>query len=336
MTSQKRCYYDVLGVLPLATAAEIKTAYRRLALEYHPDKNPTPAAETVFKSVVEAYETLSDPRERAWYDSHKDALHGDGPAEDAEGWLFAYFRPGCHGGMHAGAGGFFAVFRGVFDNLRAKEPRSDLPAFGAAEADGEAVLRFYERWLEFTTAQSFAWCDTYPEHQAANRHERRAMAAENGKARAEKRRSYNITVRLLVKHARTTDPRVGAALLRKRAAREERQRLAAERQAEKRRAAGERVRAAVAACESSDGASEREDLYVELLWGQMTRTKPGGCADRHTAAVLEALSEATIEPVEAPAGHACQPCGKVFATEKELGAHSKSSKHRQAVKALGR
>ena len=348
MSTTKRCYYDVLNIAQSATAAEIKTAYRRLALEYHPDKNPTPAAEQMFKTIVEAYETLSDEKERAWYDSHKNAvLYGDdAAAEDAESWLFPYFRSDCFSGVHDATGGFFAVFRNVFDNVRANEPKGGkntppLPSFGTSQTDSDDVLRFYECWREFTSRQSFAWCDTYPEHQATCRYERRAMAQENSAIRAHKKKSYTMTVRLLVKHVQSHDPRFGAALLRRRAAREDKQRQAAARQAEKRRAELERLRASAQEEISSESDSEKENLYVELLWGQMAQTrKPGDGAKKsapadRAAAVLEALSELDIEAEEQPVGFPCQPCGKTFQTEKELGAHMKTSKHRQAVKALG-
>lgn len=61
-------YYTILGVSPNAHAADIKRAYRKLALQYHPDKNSSPEAELFFKEVNEAYETLGDSENRATYD----------------------------------------------------------------------------------------------------------------------------------------------------------------------------------------------------------------------------------------------------------------------------
>ena len=67
--AEKRDYYEVLGVGKTATADEIKKAYRKKAVQYHPDKNPgDKAAEEKFKEAAEAYEVLSDPQKRQRYD----------------------------------------------------------------------------------------------------------------------------------------------------------------------------------------------------------------------------------------------------------------------------
>ncbi len=67
----KRDYYEVLGVSKKATVDEIKKAYRKLAIQYHPDKNPgNKEAEEKFKEATEAYEILSDDKKRAMYDQY--------------------------------------------------------------------------------------------------------------------------------------------------------------------------------------------------------------------------------------------------------------------------
>src|SRR3954466_14296702 len=67
----KRDYYEVLGVSRGAEAEEIKKSYRKLAVKYHPDKNPgDKEAEEKFKELGEAYEVLSDPQSRAAYDQY--------------------------------------------------------------------------------------------------------------------------------------------------------------------------------------------------------------------------------------------------------------------------
>jgi len=68
-TNAKRDYYEVLGVSRTVTEVELKSAYRKLALQYHPDRNPNnPDAEEKFKEVSEAYAILADSDKRAAYD----------------------------------------------------------------------------------------------------------------------------------------------------------------------------------------------------------------------------------------------------------------------------
>ena len=70
--SEKRDYYEVLGLSKSASAQEIKKAYRKLALKYHPDKNEgDTAAEDKFKEAAEAYEILSNPEKKGRYDSFR-------------------------------------------------------------------------------------------------------------------------------------------------------------------------------------------------------------------------------------------------------------------------
>jgi DnaJ-class molecular chaperone len=72
-------YYHILGLSKSATDDEIKKAYRKLALKYHPDKNKSPEAEEKFKLLAEAYEVLSDKKKRDIYDQFgEEGLKGGG------------------------------------------------------------------------------------------------------------------------------------------------------------------------------------------------------------------------------------------------------------------
>src|SRR3972149_332325 len=68
MATQKADYYDVLGVPRSASADDVKRAFRKLAMQYHPDRNREPEAEDRFKEINEAYEVLSDSERRTAYD----------------------------------------------------------------------------------------------------------------------------------------------------------------------------------------------------------------------------------------------------------------------------
>lgn len=109
----KRDYYEVLGVSKNASAEEIKKAYRKLAVKYHPDKNPgNKDAEEKFKEAAEAYEILSDPNKKSRYDQFgHSAMGGDGgfggfsSMEDIFSRFGDIFGSGGFGGF-AGFGGF--------------------------------------------------------------------------------------------------------------------------------------------------------------------------------------------------------------------------------------
>lgn len=73
--TETRCLYDVLEVAQNASEDDLRKAYRRKALTLHPDKNQdSPEATEKFQLLQQAYEVLSDPHERAWYDSHRDQI----------------------------------------------------------------------------------------------------------------------------------------------------------------------------------------------------------------------------------------------------------------------
>ena len=99
----KRDYYEVLGVAKDAGEEALKKAYRKLAMKYHPDRNPgDQAAEAQFKEISEAYEVLTDDRKRAVYDQY-----------GHEGLS----RGGGAGGGFGGAGGFADIFGDVFSDI---------------------------------------------------------------------------------------------------------------------------------------------------------------------------------------------------------------------------
>ncbi|KAF9184103.1 hypothetical protein BGZ51_003569 [Haplosporangium sp. Z 767] len=232
----RTCHYIILGLEKNASESDIKKAYRRKALEWHPDKNHHRVEEATkqFAFIAEAYEVLSDPQERAWYDSHRDAiLRGDDKSDQAEGAagttsaeLMKYFSSSVYKGFQDNNTGFFAVYRNLFEKLAQEEAdamandRSDattganvrFPSFGCSttsydDNSDSDVKQFYNAWLTFSSQKSFSWCDKFRLTEAPDRRVRRAMEKENKKFRDAARKEFNDTVLSLAMYVRKRDPR---------------------------------------------------------------------------------------------------------------------------------
>ncbi|XP_042897810.1 dnaJ protein homolog 1 [Parasteatoda tepidariorum] len=105
-------FYDVLGVSEKATDDDIKKAYRKLALKYHPDKNKSPEAESKFKDISEAYEVLGDKTKREKYDKY-----GDSPAPFQNKQNFDHFTYSEFPQFRADFNPSFNLFFGANGNM---------------------------------------------------------------------------------------------------------------------------------------------------------------------------------------------------------------------------
>ena len=124
----KRDYYEVLGAQKNASEADLKKAFRRLAMKYHPDRNPDDAeAEAKFKEAKEAYEVLSDPQKRAAYDQFGHA--GVDPSA---------------GGFGGGGpqGGFGDIFEDIFGDIFGGGGRGGRSGGGANRAYRGSDLQY--------------------------------------------------------------------------------------------------------------------------------------------------------------------------------------------------
>ena len=124
MATKKRDYYEVLGVERNVSEEEVKRAYRKLAVKFHPDKNPEdPHAEDKFKEIGEAYDVLMDSDKRAAYDRLGHAAFTQGAARGGFHDPFDIFRE-----VFAGAGGgiFETFFGGVAARGEDRQRGSDL------------------------------------------------------------------------------------------------------------------------------------------------------------------------------------------------------------------
>lgn len=133
----KRDFYEVLGVSKTASNDEIKKSFRKLAMKYHPDRNKEPDAEAKFKEINEAYQVLSDPKQRQIYDQFgHDGLRGGAQGGGFGGFdpndIFGSFFGGNGGGVKFSFGGdddlgdIFGSFFGGGNRQRARQQQINL------------------------------------------------------------------------------------------------------------------------------------------------------------------------------------------------------------------
>ncbi|CCG20624.1 transcription factor [Candida orthopsilosis Co 90-125] len=245
----KTCYYKLLEVSSTASDSELKKAYRRKALQLHPDKNPgnVEDANHKFSLVSAAYEVLSDPQERAWYDSHKSSILNDEDVVDdgvshipsiSSDEILRYFNPSMYSTIDDTISGFYSIVSRIFERLAREEIQHGryqnideyykykdddnnvytidssylkYPLFGNSHADYLSIKQFYQIWSNFTTCKSFNWKYEYRYSTAQDRRTRRLMERENKKISDEARKEYNETVRKFVGFIKKRDPRVKLA-----------------------------------------------------------------------------------------------------------------------------
>lgn len=306
-----KCLYETLSLETTATPTEIKKSHRALALLHHPDKNPSPESEETFKSIQAAYDVLSDPREREWYDNHRDDILSASSSLD----LYHYFQTSCYTG-YDGDDGFYKVYAQIFESIWTEERRGDVAIlFGDAQAAWPAVSAFYGVWEAFATKKAFMNGDKWNQAEAPNREIRRLMEKDNKKERAKLKREYNTLVRQLVTYVKKRDPRVvkqrKVQLEERERAEKDRVRLDKEKK-EHERDERDRVRKARDEVLEEDG--EELDLILEQIYvEQMYVQEDSEEEDEHLF---------------------CAACRKPFRTRAQQGDHERSKKHRVNVEKL--
>ncbi|XP_073154014.1 DNAJ protein JJJ1 homolog [Henckelia pumila] len=320
-SSEKRCLYEVLGLSRDCTADEIRSAYKRLALQRHPDKLVQSGvseadATAAFQELVNAYEVLSDARERAWYDSHRtQILFSTSSASDGSSNLvpdlFSFFSNSVYSGYADSGKGFYKVYGDLFERIYGSEltfakklgldlPR-EAPVLGNLESPYAQVTAFYNYWLGFATSMDFCWEDQYDVMAGPNRKSRRLMEEENKKLRRKARREFNETVRGLAEFVKKRDKRVIDMQLKRNEEMERKREEEKQRKKELERQKAERAR-----------------NYTEPEWAK-----------------IEELDDEEAEDVDERKNELyCVACGKKFKTDKQWKNHEQSKKHKEKLAEL--
>ena len=137
MATRTRDLYEALGVPKQASQDEIKKAYRKLARQYHPDKNPgDAAAEERFKEIQGAYDVLGDPAKRKKYDQLGPAMFGGGRNGPAGNFNFDF------SGNIGDLGDLSDLFGGIFGNVRSRAARSHAHAERGRDIEAEVSVSF--------------------------------------------------------------------------------------------------------------------------------------------------------------------------------------------------
>nr|XP_043615020.1 DNAJ protein JJJ1 homolog [Erigeron canadensis] len=321
--SEKRCLYEVLGLKRDCTSDEIRSAYRKLALQRHPDKliksGITEAEATAsFQELVNAYEVLSDARERAWYDSHRSQILFSGKRnssrfESGVPDLFKYFTNSVYSGFGDRGKGFYKVYGDVFDKIFRNElsyvaksgeevELKEAPLFGNSDSGHEQVNAFYGYWFGFATVMDFAWVDEFDVMSGNSRKSRRVMEEENKKIRKKARREFNETVRGLAEFVKKRDKRVIDMQLKRN---EENERKKEE----------EKLRKAELAREKA----ERARMFQVPDWAKVEEVE-----DEEDVVVEEEKRNELY----------CVVCGKKFKSDKQWKNHEQSKKHKEKMAEL--
>ncbi|KAI5416570.1 DNAJ protein JJJ1 homolog isoform X1 [Lathyrus oleraceus] len=323
MASAKRCHYEVLGLSRDSSPEEIRSGYRKLALQRHPDKlvkSGLSQAEATaqFQELQHAYEVLSDPKERAWYDSHRSQILFSDPNSHSNSVvpdLFSFFSNTVYSSYSDTGKGFYKVYSDVFDKILANEINfakklglgvdsvRQAPLMGNLDSPYTQVTAFYGYWLGFSTVMDFCWADEYDAMAGPNRKSRRLMEEENNKVRRKAKREYNDTVRRLADFVKKRDKRVIDMKVKKNLEMEKKKEEEKER---KRKLEMEK--------------KERAMAYEEPDWAKVDEEE-----------VEDLFEDDEFEEKKDEKEFYCVLCGKKFKSEKQWKNHEQSKKHKEKV-----
>uniref|UniRef100_A0A6B2EB98 DnaJ homolog subfamily C member 21 n=1 Tax=Phlebotomus kandelakii TaxID=1109342 RepID=A0A6B2EB98_9DIPT len=347
-----KCHYEVLNIERTADEGEIKAAYRKQALRWHPDKNldNPEAAKAQFQLVQQAYEVLSDTHERSWYDNHREQiLRGrQTDYEDNSLDVFQYFTVSCYRGFGDEPGSFYVVYGEIFEKLASEEiefleNEEDydlIPKFGTSKSDYEEIVHpFYAFWQSFCTKKSYAWLSPHNIHDIRDRRILKAIEKENKKVQQKARRERNEEIRNLVAFVRKRDKRVLAyrKILEERL--QQNRAKQAESQLEQLRRRNEEIATAQQNAQKTFNSDYEEQLRMLEKAYLEPEEEEESDSEEDEEDLASGVAEVKIEAEEIDEDSNwdefyCVACNKTFKNQSSYRNHESSKKHKENVQKI--
>ena len=238
-------YYLILGIEHDASDAEIKKAYKKQALKFHPDRNAGNIEEStrIFQLVEHAYTVLTNPLEKSFYDERFE--------ENNQNFFSRFTSKIGSTKSKEDDDAFYAENNEYFKKIAKDEKFERAPLFGNADSKWEQVDDFYSFWSNFTTRKDFSSAEKYLLDKAPNIQIRRQWTKANAKLRSEAQSKYTGEILNRVEECRKNDPRVQQR-------NEEKQRMKFEKQEEERKRKEKKTKQVI---EELDKYKDQEDNY---------------------------------------------------------------------------
>lgn len=333
----KRCYYEIMEIDKKADQDTIRKKFKRLTIKLHPDKNSEdPLAKEKFQELNEAYQVLSDPNERAWYDSHRNEILNGGNGNDSEleqnkGFEFniwKYFSQSCYQSTSEdNISNFYKVYRELFQKIIIEEENArqyddekednfesflKAPGFGDESTHIDDVIKFYRYWENFVSCKSFAWADQYKAERSDDRYIKRHIKKDSRKRRVKAKKAYNETLKSLVDFIKKRDRRWDQVVEMNKEKEKQKEIEEAEKAKEKEiQKQEQKERARIAEIERMEELEKYRESNTVM-------------ADKH----------ADLEDEDAMEEFYCQICKKTFKSEGQMRNHEKSKAHLKKVKKI--
>ncbi|EEB09768.1 Co-chaperone for ATPase activity [Schizosaccharomyces japonicus yFS275] len=315
--------FNVLRVPEDATIEEVKRSYRKLALRYHPDRNPgNDECHAIFSRISTAYDILTSDTERKWYERtairqqykvHEDDLRRELAVLDSLQWKNSETYK-----ILSGWCSFIELLKkdedvaaASADPATVSNSRKTLPLYDPnLFLPWSRVKQFYQQWQRFNTIKTFDWERLYKEEDERENAVKKIMRRENLRIIQNAKASYNDLVRQLIRRMGELDPRKQNVVVLSEQERYDQLQASSRLQSIRDRRLNQQTLASVSLPE----------------WTQVRCAAPYSDEDEESLSENDSVAAAQNETFF------CTHCRKTFKTQQQLLSHERSKKHIKVVK----